>query len=94
MPSNQWLGARVFSYQIFSGHFPVSNAASVLSTAGSGRELKLHLTHKGEAIVRQRILPIEQAENEVFEEMTEEEHQQILHLSSGPLLLLSSELLR
>ena len=49
---------------------------------GSGRELKIHLTAKGESVVQEKILPIEQAENEVFEEMTAEEHQQILRLVS------------
>ena len=50
---------------------------------GSGRELRIYLTNKGEAIVREKILPIEQDENEVFEEMTAEEHKQILRLISG-----------
>lgn len=48
--------------------------------AGVGRELKIHLTAKGETLVREKILPIEQAENEVFEEMTDNEHQEILRL--------------
>ena len=48
--------------------------------AGVGRELKIYLTAKGEALVREKILPIEQAENKVFEEMTEKEHQEILRL--------------
>lgn len=47
---------------------------------GNGRELKIHLTEKGEFWVNKKILPIEQAENEVFEEMSVEEHQQILRL--------------
>lgn len=48
--------------------------------AGSGRERKIYLTGKGEGIVRNKIIPIEKAENEVFEEMTSEEHEQILYL--------------
>ena len=48
--------------------------------AGVRRELKIHLTAKGDALVREKILPIEQAENEVFEEMTDNEHQEILRL--------------
>ena len=48
--------------------------------AGVGRELKIYLTAKGEALVREKILPIEQVENKVFEEMTEKEHQEILRL--------------
>lgn len=47
---------------------------------GNGRELKIHLTEKGVAVVNEKILPIELAENEVFEEMSAEEHQQILRL--------------
>lgn len=50
---------------------------------GNGREQKLYLTEKGEQIVREKILPIEEAENEVFAEMTPEEHQQILRLMTG-----------
>ena len=47
---------------------------------GVGRELKIYLTPKGEALVREKILPIEQAENKIFEEMTDNEHQEILRL--------------
>ena len=47
---------------------------------GTGRELKIKLTAAGADIVSKKVLPIEQAENEVFEEMTAEEHQQLLHL--------------
>lgn len=47
---------------------------------GNGRELKIKFTAKGITIVKEKILPIEQSENEVFEEMTAEEHQQLLHL--------------
>lgn len=47
---------------------------------GGGRELKIYLTPKGEALVREKILPIEQAENKIFEEMTDNEHQEILRL--------------
>ena len=47
---------------------------------GSGREVKLHFTEKGRSVVLEKILPIEQAENEVFEEMTTEEQEQLLRL--------------
>ena len=47
---------------------------------GTGRELKINLTATGADIVSKKVLPIEQAENEVFEEMTAEEHQQLLYL--------------
>lgn len=49
---------------------------------GIGREQKLYLTEKGRKIVDEKIIPIEQAENEVFEEMTPEDHQAILRLMS------------
>lgn len=45
---------------------------------GNGRELKIYLTGEGTKVVEEKILPIEQAENEVFDEMTAEEHQQLL----------------
>ena len=48
--------------------------------SGVGRELKISLTDKGTEIVKERILPIEQAENEVFDEMTAEEHEELLRL--------------
>ncbi len=46
----------------------------------SGRELKIFLTNDGAKIVRERILPIEQAENDVISEMSEEEHKEIVRL--------------
>lgn len=46
----------------------------------SGRELKISLTNDGEKIVRERILPIEQAENDVISEMSEDEHKEIVRL--------------
>ncbi len=49
--------------------------------AGAGRELKIYLTVKGETLVTEKILPIERAENEVFEEMTETERQELLRLT-------------
>ena len=48
--------------------------------AGVGRELKIYLSAKGDTLVKEKILPIEQAENEVFEEMTDKEHQELLRL--------------
>ena len=47
---------------------------------GIGREVRIHLTSYGEKIVEEKILPIEQAESDVFEEMTEAEQQEILRL--------------
>ena len=47
---------------------------------GSGREVKISLTNEGEKIVKERILPIEQAENDVISEMTEAERDEIVRL--------------
>lgn len=50
---------------------------------GTGREQKLFLTEKGNQIVCEKIIPIEQAENEIFDEMTPEDQQAILRIMSG-----------
>lgn len=47
---------------------------------GNGRELKIFLTERGERLVTEKILPIEQAESSVFDEMTEQEQAEILRL--------------
>lgn len=47
---------------------------------GNGRELKIFLTESGEKLVTGKILPIEQAESAVFDEMTKEEQTEILRL--------------
>lgn len=49
---------------------------------GAGRERKLYLTGAGEQLVREKIVPVEEAENQVFAEMTAEEQQAILRLMS------------
>ncbi len=61
---------------------------------GIGRELKIYLTPKGKALVKEKILPIEQAENEVFEEMTDAEHQEILRLMEKYLTSFRSKIMR
>ena len=60
----------------------------------AGRELKIYLTPEGEALVKEKILPIEQAENEVFEEMTDKEHQEILRLMEKYLTSFRSKIMR
>lgn len=47
---------------------------------GTGREVKIYLTKMGQTIIKEKVLPIEQAENEVFEEMTPEEHRELIRL--------------
>lgn len=49
-------------------------------TRRAGREIHIHFTKLGEQIVNEKILPIEQAESDVFEEMTKEEQKEILRL--------------
>lgn len=49
-------------------------------TKGTGREIYIHFTKTGKELVNEKILPIEQAENDVFEEMTKEEQKEIIRL--------------
>lgn len=49
--------------------------------SSNGREMKIYLTTNGEKLVNEKILPIEQAESEIFDEMTKEEQRQILQLT-------------
>lgn len=48
---------------------------------GNGRELKILLTDKGQEIVQKKILPIEQAENAVFDEMSDEERNMLIRIT-------------
>ena len=47
---------------------------------GNGRKMKIYLTSKGKDFINENILSIEQAENEVFDEMTIQEQREILRL--------------
>ena len=47
---------------------------------GEGREMCMHLTVRGERVMRERVLPVERAENEVFDEMPIEDQRTILRL--------------
>ena len=49
-------------------------------TKGTGREIYIHFTKTGKELVNEKILPIEQAENDVFGEMTKEEQKEIVRL--------------
>ncbi len=48
--------------------------------SGSGREIKFFLTPKGVELVNKKILPFEQAENEIFESMSPQEQSEFLRL--------------
>jgi len=50
--------------------------------SGSGREQRIYLTSEGQRVVNEKILPIEQAESSVFDEMTKEEQSEILRLTN------------
>ena len=47
---------------------------------GGGREMRMHLTARGERVMREQVLPVERAESEVFDEMPVEDQQAILRL--------------
>ena len=47
---------------------------------GEGREMRMHLTAQGERVMRERVLPVERAESEVFDEMPVEDQRAILRL--------------
>ncbi len=55
---------------------------------GKGRDKHIFLTEAGEAIVEEKILPILAAENQVFDEMTREEGDELLELSAKYLSIL------
>jgi len=50
---------------------------------GSGREQKIYLTESGEKLVKEKILPLEQAESSVFDEMSAEEQAEMLRLTEN-----------
>lgn len=58
---------------------------------GTGREVELYLTAEGEKLVQEKVLPYEQAENEVFAEMTPQEQQEILRLTEKYLTALKQK---
>ena len=72
-------GTGDFYYQVDNA----TNEVDKMDVAGSkeidGCKLVI-IDDKGTEIVKERILPIEQAENEVFDEMTAEEHEELLRL--------------
>lgn len=49
---------------------------------GSGREKKIFFTDIGKEVVNEKLLPFEQAESCVFDEMTAEEQAEILRLTN------------
>ncbi len=47
---------------------------------GSGRDLHISLTEKGRQFVEEKIYPVMELENSVFDELTEQESEVYLHL--------------
>ena len=47
---------------------------------GSGRDLHISLTEKGQQFVEEKIYPVMELENSVFDELTEQESEVYLHL--------------
>lgn len=70
----------------------LGNEGLIEFRTGNGRERKIYLTSSGEAFVNERILPIEKAENEIFEEMTADEQQEILRLVEKYLISFRSKI--
>ena len=48
---------------------------------GQGRERKIFLTAVGEKLIKEKILPIETAENEIFDEMSDMEQRMFLEIT-------------
>lgn len=49
--------------------------------AGKGRLMRIFLTEKGRSVMEEKLMPIVRAENEVFENWTEAEREEILRLT-------------
>lgn len=60
--------------------------------SGRGRDKHIFLTKMGEALVKEKIIPVLIAENQVFDEMTKEEGDELLRLSEKYLSILQKNL--
>lgn len=59
---------------------------------GTGRDRRIHLTAKGEELIREKVLPVVCAEDAVFSEMTEKEADELLRLSAKYVSILRQKL--
>ena len=57
------------------------NKGLIFLEQGKGREYKLYLTDSGREYIERKILPVESAENEIFEELTEDEYDELIRLT-------------
>lgn len=48
---------------------------------GKGRESEIYVTDQGREFIEKKVLPVEMAENEIFEEMTEAEYEALFGLT-------------
>lgn len=59
---------------------------------GKGRDRRIHLTEKGDILIREKVIPVICAENEVFNAMTEKEADELLRLSAKYVSILREKL--
>lgn len=50
-------------------------------TPGKGREMHIHLTPAGKKVMEEKIFPVIQIENQIFEEMSESERKEYIRLT-------------
>ena len=57
------------------------NKGLIFLEQGKGREYKIFLTDIGREYIDRKIQPVESAENEIFEELTEDEYNELIRLT-------------
>ena len=57
------------------------NKGLIFLEQGKGREYKIFLTDSGREYIDRKIQPVESAENEIFEELTEDEYNEMIRLT-------------
>lgn len=60
--------------------------------SGAGREMQIFLTENGENLMKDKILPIVEAENKVFQEMLPTERSMLINLTEKYFLLFREQL--
>ena len=61
---------------------------------GKGRNMHIYLTEEGEKLIQQKMIPIMEAENDVFTAMTEQESKELLRLNKKYTALLQQKMSR
>lgn len=57
-----------------------------------GKDKRVYLTPQGKELVKEKVLPAAEAENQVFAEMTEEESQELIRLTEKYLIQLQAKI--